>query len=68
MGYLVVGVYLYREVLLGIDELDEQRELVAEAFVILLSYEQAFLFTHQLVEALAFLRTVGDDGLVAVDA
>ena len=29
--------------------------------------EQSFLLTHQLVEALAFIRAVGDDGLAAAN-
>ena len=65
---LVVGVDLYREVLLGIDELDEQREFITEALVVLFSDEQSFLFAHQLVETFAFLRAVGHDGLTAADA
>ena len=54
MGNLVVGVYLDAQVALGIDELDEQRELVAEALIIVLAHEFFSLFTYQLVEALAF--------------
>ena len=66
-GDLIIGVYLDAEVLTGIDELDEQWELIAKALIVLLSDEQSFLLTHQLVEALAFIRAVGDDGLAAAN-
>ena len=66
-GNLIVGVYLYAEVLAGINELDEQRELIAEVVVVLLTHEYFLLFLHQLVQALAFVRAIGHDGLAAAD-
>ena len=67
VGYLIVWVYLYAEVLTGIDELDEQRELIAEVFVVFLTHEPFFLFLHQLVQTLTLVRAVGNDGLIALD-
>ena len=36
---VVVGVYLYGELFVCVDELDEQREYVAEPVVVLFSHE-----------------------------
>ena len=42
----VVGVNLYGEVLMSVDELDEQRKLVAEALIVLLPHQGALLFAY----------------------
>ena len=68
MGYLVGGVNLYGEILTGINELDEQGELIAKALVVFLADELLFLFPYQLVEALALVRSRRHDGLVVFHA
>ena len=45
-GRLFVGVYLYAQVLVGVDELDEEWELVAEAFVVLLAHKPSLLLVY----------------------
>ena len=50
MGYLVGGMHLNGQVLARIDELDEQGELVAEALVVVFSYQFLFHLCHQLVQ------------------
>ena len=45
-GGLIIGVYLYAQVLVGIDELDKEWELIAEAFVVLLAHKQSLLLVH----------------------
>ena len=64
MSYLVIGMHLDAEVLTGIDKLNQQGELVAEALIVLLSYQLFTILAHQLVQALALVGTVGHDGLV----
>ena len=65
MGYFVVGVYLDAQVLMGVDELDEQRKLAAEALVVRLSHERWAQCGHYFVERLAVEGTSADDGLAA---
>ena len=64
LGYLVVGVYLDAQVLVGIDKLDEQRKLVAEALVVRRPQQSSLLLEHQLVQRQS---TVGS-GLAALNA
>ena len=65
LGYLVGGMHLDREVLTGIDKLDEQGELVAEALIVGLAHELVLLLDYQFVELLAGILTVGYHCLVA---
>ena len=65
LGYLVGRMNLYREVLTCIDKLDEQRELIAEALVVLLTYEFLLLFSNNLVELLASELAIGYYSLIA---
>ena len=67
-GNLVVGVYLDGEVAVGVDELDEQWKLVAEALVVLRAEEAVLQFSHHLVEVLALILTVGNDRFVTLHA
>ena len=52
-GRLVVRVYLYAEVAVGIDEFDEQRKFVTKAFVVSLTYEIFFFFVNEFVDILS---------------
>ena len=62
------GVHLYAQVLVRVDELDEQRKLVAEALVVFFPDQVGLQFGHQLVERLALVLARSDDGLVILDA
>ena len=50
---------------MGVDELDEQRELVAEALVVRLSHERWAQGGYYFVERLAVEGASADDGLAA---
>ena len=65
LGYLVGGMNLYREVLTGINKLDEQWELVAKTLVVVLAYEFLLKFGNNLVELLACILAIGNNSLVA---
>ena len=56
---------LDREVLTCVDELNEQRELVAETLIVRLAYELALKFVYEIVELLACVLAVGNYCLVA---
>ena len=62
---LFIGMHLNRQVALGVDELDEQRELIAEAAVIVGSQKALALLAHQLVERLALVLALAHHGLAA---
>ena len=66
-GQLVVGVYLDREVLPGVDELDQQREFVAETLVVGLAQQCGAVTGQQIREFGTGLGTVRNDGFVAFD-
>ena len=55
MGYLVVGVHLDGEVLLGVDELDEQGEAVAEALIVAPSHQPLLVAVDEVGEQHAVL-------------
>ena len=67
-GYLVAGMHLDGEVALGIDKLDEQRKLVAEAAVVVPAHELVFQLFHQFVQVPAFVGSFGHNGLTALHA
>ena len=67
MSNLVCRVYLDAEVLAGVDELDEQGELIAKTLVVFLANELVLHFANELVEAFALLLAIGYDGLVVLD-
>ena len=61
---LVCRVYLDAKILTGIDKLDEQGELIAEALVVLLTDKTTLLFAYKLVQALTLFFPVSNDSLV----
>ena len=65
LGNLVGRMNLNREVLTCIDKLDEQRELIAEALVVLLTHEFLFLFGNNLIELLAGELAIGYYSFIA---
>ena len=65
-GNLVIGVYLYGEVLMGVYELYEQRELVAEALIVLLPHELFLESGHQRIERHTLIFTLGNNRLAAL--
>ena len=65
---LVVGVYLYREVAGCVDELYEQRELVAEAGIVLPAQQPVFQRGHELVGGQAVVRASGNGRLMPFHA
>ena len=68
MCCLVIRMHLNAEILTSVDKLDEQRELITEALVVLLAYEFCFLFAYQLVQTLAFIGAIGHYRLVILYA
>ena len=67
-GQFIVRVHLDREVLPGVDELDQQRKLLAEAFVVGFAEQCGAVAGDQLRERRSGLGTFGDDGFVVLDA
>ena len=66
MGNLVCRMHLDGEILTGIDELDQQRELIAEALVVLLTYQEFLLFSDKLVQAHTLKGAVGHNRLIVL--
>ena len=64
LGNLIRRVHLDAKILTGVDKLDEQWELIAEALEVFLADKSVFLFAHQLVEALALVFAIGHDRLI----
>ena len=62
LGHLVVGVYLYGEIPLGIDNLGEQRQLVVVSLSNGLTYKGDGLTGDDLVESAAFPGAIGHNG------
>ena len=62
-GQLVVGVYLYGEVLARVDELDEQRKLVAILLIHLLTDEQTLVLVDELGEVQTHVDIVDEAAL-----
>ena len=67
-GQLVVGMHLDREVLARVDELDEQREFVAEAFAVLLAQQAGAVAGDELGERQAGVGALGHHRDVALHA
>ncbi len=67
-GELVVGVDLQGEVAGGVDDLDEQRECIAESLVDVAAYEVGSVLLDHLGEGQAGIGSVDYNGLVASDA
>ena len=64
----IVGMHLHREVVLRVDELDQQREIVAAAVEHLLADEVAHIDLDQLRQGVVSKVAVGHHRLFAVDA
>ena len=62
-GQLVVGMYLYGEVLARVDELDQQRKLIAVLLVDLLADEQSLVFVDEFGERQAHVNIVNQTAL-----
>ena len=62
---LIGGMHLNGEVVTGINELDEQRELIAKALVVGTADELFFQFGHEVVELSPCIGTFADDSLIA---
>ena len=56
----VVGVYLHAQVLTRVDELDQQRKLVAETLIDLLSHQQAFVLVDELCEVQPHIHIIDE--------
>ncbi len=65
---LVVGMNLQGEIAGGIDDLDEQRECVAESLVDVAAYEVGSVLLDHPGEGQAGIGSVDYNGLVASDA
>ena len=63
---LVVGMHLDRQVITGVDKLNQQRESRAELVHYLLTEQLLAVSANQFVERLAFQVTVIDDGIVTL--
>ena len=50
MGYLVVGMHLDGEILLGVDKLDEQREAMAEALIVVTPHQPLLVAVDEVGE------------------
>ena len=65
---LVIGVHLDGERLVGIDELDEQWKLIAEALVVSFAHELVLQLGHDGAEGLAVVVATVDGGLTTLHA
>lgn len=63
---LVVGMHLDRQVITGVDKLNQQRESRAELVHYLLTEQLLAVSANQFIERLAFQVTVIDDGIVTL--
>ena len=64
----VVRMDLNGKVAFRVNELDEERELIARIGIDFLSYELAFELFYQFGDGLAFEFSVGNDGFMALYA
>ena len=62
-GQLIVGMNLYAEVLARVDELDEQRELIAEALIDLITYEQPLVLVDEHGEGQSYIHIINQSTL-----
>ena len=65
LGNLIVRMHLDRKVGVGIDKLDEQRELIAKTLVVFGSKETVLQLGNNLIEFLALHFAISYDALVA---
>ena len=68
MGRLVSRMYLNGQILTGIDEFNQQRKLIAKALVVLLAYQELFLFSDKLVQAHTLKRAIGHNRFIVLHA
>ena len=64
----VVGVHLYREPVVGVDNLHQQREIDAEMVKVLLTDELAHINLQGFVDGVVGQKAIGDDRLVSLHA
>ncbi len=64
MCYLVGGMHLNGQVVACIDELDEQRELVAKALVVGLAHQSLLLLCNEVVKVATCIGSTTDNGLI----
>ena len=64
MCYFVGGMHLNGQVVAGVDELDEQRELIAEALVVGFAHQSLFLLCNEVVKVATCIRATTDNGLI----
>ena len=57
VGYLVVGMHLNGEILLGVDKLDEQREAMAEALIVVTPHQPLLIAVDEVGEQHAVLAS-----------
>ena len=62
-GQLIVGMNLYAEVLARVDELDEQRELIAEALIDFITYKQPLVLVDELGEGQSYIHIINQSTL-----
>ena len=62
-GQLIVGMNLHREVLARVDELDEQRELIAEALIDFITHEQPLVLVDELGEGQSYIHIINQSTL-----
>ena len=62
----VVGMHLYRQAVVRVNNLDKQRKIVAEVLIILLAYQFAHINLKGIIEGVALKESVGDDRLVVL--
>jgi hypothetical protein len=63
-GQRIVGVYLDGKIVASVNELDKEREVIAETFVVFFSQQGSFVFLDQLAECLACIRSGRYNGFV----
>ena len=68
LGESVVGVYLHREVALGVDNLHQERECVAIFGINGITHEVALVFLDDLAQVQTLVVALGNHRFVAVDA
>ena len=65
VGNLIIRMHLDREVVVGVNKLDEQWKFVSETLVVLLPKETSLEFFHYLIEALALHLAISYDAFFA---
>ena len=58
-GVFIIRVHLDREVIYGVNKLHQQRELVSEGFIYLLSHQFVHIDLQQILQGIAGMRAIG---------